>query len=166
MTDAPDSPRDALIYRLEAEYFQLLELIDDLTLEEISLPGVVGHWSIKDIIAHIVYWNWMQMSEIAAAQVGLQPQPQPGDDDTLNAQAVARYQDLFIDHVLSDFSATYEMLMAAVRALPENAFHADSDFAGRLGGAADAVLTEQTADHWAEHTEHIRVWLQRDQAHG
>ena len=45
--------KDELIKQIETEWDNLQAALDGLTEEQMHQPGVVGEWSIKDILAHI-----------------------------------------------------------------------------------------------------------------
>ena len=46
-----------LLEALEDSRQEMLEMIEDLADEILLLPGVNGNWSIKDILAHLTYWE-------------------------------------------------------------------------------------------------------------
>ncbi len=49
--------KDELIKKIETEWDNLQAALDGLTEEQMHQPGVVGEWSIKDILAHITAWQ-------------------------------------------------------------------------------------------------------------
>ena len=53
-TSIPD-----LLAAIEKERGALETLLEPLTPEEMTDPGVVGEWSVKDVLAHLIEWEQM-----------------------------------------------------------------------------------------------------------
>ena len=49
--------RDEIVDALEEEREKFLAVIDGLSDEALEEPGVVGDWSVKDIIFHLSMWE-------------------------------------------------------------------------------------------------------------
>ena len=50
-------PKKELIADIQAARQRLLNAIDGLTDDQMMRPGVVGIWSVKDTLGHIVAWE-------------------------------------------------------------------------------------------------------------
>lgn len=135
--------REAILNRLHDEYETLKALIDSLAVEQMVKPNVVGTWSIKDVIAHLVYWNMLPVREIKAALNGEDPATVIAveDDDTLHEEAVNKTNAEVVDaslnqsvgDALADFVHSYQLVVKTVMELPDHAFIAGGDFERLLG---------------------------------
>jgi hypothetical protein len=65
--------KDELIQKIESEWNNLQAALDGLTEEQMHRPGVVGEWSIKDLLAHITAWQTRLITAIFKAEKGLTP---------------------------------------------------------------------------------------------
>src|SRR5436853_6496204 len=67
-------------------------LLAQLSVAEINQPGAVGVWSVKDVLAHIAFWERYAANIIRDAMRGAAP-ALVADDETErnNASVVAQY---------------------------------------------------------------------------
>src|SRR5688572_5119510 len=79
-------------------------LIAQLSVAEINQPGAVGVWSVKDVLAHIAYWERYTVNIVQAAARGETPDL-VADDETErnNASVVAQYYQRSLAAVISDW---------------------------------------------------------------
>ncbi len=57
MTPEASGSKSALLKTLEFERAELEALIDRVPLDRQNMPGVIGEWSVKDLIAHFLLWE-------------------------------------------------------------------------------------------------------------
>src|SRR5512140_1451430 len=79
-----------LLRDLDSEYKGFEQLLNDIGEDRMEQPGVAGHWSIKDIVAHISSWRERTVQRLESAATGkpLPPKPWPdslNEDDPINA---------------------------------------------------------------------------------
>ena len=65
-----------LLKWLQDEYRQWEALLDQIGPARMDQPGVNGHWSMKDIAAHLTGWQRRVVANLQAAQRG-EPEPPP-----------------------------------------------------------------------------------------
>ena len=65
--------KDELIQKIQGEWDNLQEVLDGLTEEQLHRPGVVGEWTIKDILAHITAWQTRLITAMFKAEKGFTP---------------------------------------------------------------------------------------------
>jgi hypothetical protein len=71
--------KEAIIERLHTERRRLEQKLAGLSPEEMTQPGVVGDWSVKDVLAHLADWEQMCLGWCAACDRGEKPEtPAPG----------------------------------------------------------------------------------------
>ena len=157
--------RRALLNGLQAEYRQweaFLNAIDPSLMEQ---PGVAGHWSIKDIVAHLTGWRIRTVARLEAARRGeaAPPPPWPGQlqtDDEINAWIYEANREHSLQQVLDELQQVFEQLLTAIEGLPDAVF---IDPTGQLPWLESAPLN--ASDFFAhfhdEHEADIRAWLAR-----
>src|SRR5215813_12831343 len=71
---------------------ELERLLAQLSVEQMNQPGAVGVWSVKDVLAHLAYWQRYGAELLLAAARGETPNLE-GDDATErnNASVMAQY---------------------------------------------------------------------------
>lgn len=100
----------------------LLGAIGEARMEE---PGVAGHWSIKDIVAHITSWRRRTVMRLQAQGRG-EPEPPPywppnlKSDDDINAWFYEMNHLRPVPEVLAESRHVYQQLRAAIESLPES----------------------------------------------
>lgn len=149
----------ALLQRLHAGYQQVEQLIAPLTSEQLQTKGVVGDWSIQDIIAHFIAHEQFALRELAAAQRDETYQNPYADTDVMNAEAVGQYAQLAVDHVMDAWEESFHQIITAVQLLADADFLADSAVVQRLGDTIDGALANNTYDHYAEHLPAMQTWI-------
>ena len=145
--------RERLIERLETRWRELHDAIQGLPRHSLMEPGVVGRWSIRDVLAHISTWEEEAMK---ALLVILEGGPLPrystlyGGIDAFNAQAQERKQDLNLEEVFAELEETHQRLLSLLDGVPDAAFARESRFLRRL--------RQDTYGHYREHARQILAW--------
>ncbi len=152
--------RDEILRRLALEYQRLMDTFARLTPEQWIAPGVVGVWTAKDVMAHLVFWNRFPAEELLAAVDGSTVTHPEGTDDEINARAVASFKDWTPEAVRSAFEHSYSELLECVRSLPKSAFEAGSPIEQALDDSVQGALANNTYEHWPIHEAQIRTWLE------
>lgn len=134
-----------------AEWEALLAQIDP---ERLSEPGVTSDWSVKDIVAHIGFWERSVLDGLRTGERGLQ-----GEVDEINERAFHANRDRPLDEVLAEEREIYRDLLAAIEALPEDALTTPDRFTWTGGRPVWVVIAGNTCWHYPEHAESIRAWL-------
>lgn len=153
--------RDEILKRLADEYQRLTDTFARLTPLQWTEPNVVGFWSAKDVMAHLVFWNRFPMQELEAAVNGSHFAHPEGTGDDINAQAVAPFRNWTPDAVRDTFRQSYAALLACIQALPDSAFEANSPIEQHLDETVHGALANNTYEHWPIHEAQIRAWLDR-----
>ena len=65
-----------LLIWLQEKYQQWETLLDQIGPARMDQPGVIGDWSLKDIVAHLTGWNRWLLARLQAAGSG-EPEPPP-----------------------------------------------------------------------------------------
>lgn len=144
------------------------ELLDTvlarLTPEQFTQPGVEGDWTVKDVLAHIAYWEGVMVSWLETALAGQTPD-RPAHGFTwemiheLNAANYSAHKDLPLAEVRSKYERSYAVALAALAAAPEAALLTPGYFAWAAGRPFLVWIEANTTEHYAEHRDDIERWL-------
>src|SRR5512135_2178837 len=114
-----------LLRELDEENGQWEALLGRIGAARMDEPGVAGHWSVKDIVAHITSWRRRTVDRLMAAAAG-EADPPPywpaklATDDDINDWFYERDQARPVEDVLEDSRRVFQQLRAAVDAFPED----------------------------------------------
>jgi hypothetical protein len=136
-----------------------------------TLKGVAGNWSIKDIVAHIsAYEQYIgdRLNEILHGETYVPRKthnaldafidefgyPDFGspllDDDTANAWVFEKYRNISLEDIVAQEIQAFNAIVAALEALTEDAIKQHNLF--------DRVA-DNTYHHYRDHIRDIRAWL-------
>jgi hypothetical protein len=153
--------RTALLDRLERERVALAAELDKLTPRQLIKPVVVGTWSIKDLLAHIIAHEQRALQEVQCALRGEQLTIDHDANDTFNDQAVTSSEVRTVEEVLSAWEASAREVRDTVVVLPDAAFEPSGPVVAVLGDSIDGALGNNTYLHYAEHRQEVESWRRR-----
>lgn len=132
--------------RIRTEHARLETLLAGFSDEELLQPGRFGAWSVKDMLAHITFWEQRLIAYVNGAKESL---VQPDEDesvaiDRINAEALAANRDRPLAEVRAAFDDSYRQALALAESLSAEDL-ADEVLYGLLAG--------DTFEHYREHIE-------------
>ena len=131
---------------------ELIEAIDALPAARRIESGLLGEWSLKDVLVHIAGWQQNAATVIGELMAG----ESPGriDIDAFNADVVAEHADESWDEVLAWLRRAREAYEAAAR---EGVERLTSEQLAP-GAIVDGWLRANGAKHDREHVAQILAW--------
>lgn len=148
--------KQQLIKRLNKAWAELKTAYAGLPDARMAEPGVVGDWSVKDVLAHVTTWEEEALRHLPHILEGSRP-PQYsvkyGGIDAFNAQMTAQKRDLPLAEVLRQLDATHQRLIDYIQHAPDEQFTKETRFRRRI--RLDAY------GHYPLHAEAIREWRAR-----
>jgi hypothetical protein len=154
-----DTLHDALA-ELDRTRAELLAAIGGLDETALDRKGVVGDWSVKNVLAHIAAWEaWVVQALPARMTTGTTPedfQQRAENEDRFNAEEVAEREELTPDEQLMELERTRAELLAYLRGL-DSAELARRQPWDSWEGTLPEYLLEALRDHEAEHVEVLRA---------
>ena len=139
---------------------ELLAAIGGLDEAALDREGLIGDWSIKNVLAHIAAWEaWVVQALPARMASGATPEDfrqRAQDEDRFNAEEVAEREELTLDEQLMELERTRAELLAYLGGLDAATLertHPWDTWAGTLPEYLLAALR----DHEAEHAEALRA---------
>jgi hypothetical protein len=148
--------RSQLLKRLDKAWQVLLASYAGLTDPDMLQPGVTGDWSVKDIIAHVTWWEEEALTHLPVILAGGRPPRYSvtyGGIDAFNAQMMAHKKHLTLAEVLKERDDTHRRVVEYLQSVPEEQFAQETRFRRRL--------RLDTYGHYRLHTEAIRAWRKK-----
>ncbi|MDQ3172587.1 MAG: DinB family protein [Acidobacteriota bacterium] len=123
---------------------------------QLTEAGVTGKWSVKDIIAHVTWWEEEALKHLPLIINGGRPprySVKYGGIDAFNALMMEQKRDLSLSEVLKQQDETHRRLIDYVRSVAAEQFTRETRFRRRL--------RLDTYSHYPKHAKAIREWRER-----
>jgi uncharacterized damage-inducible protein DinB len=148
-----------LIALIRATSTRMELLLAQLSVAEINQPGAVGVWSVKDVLAHIAFWERNAVSIVQATARGEAPLLSDDDEtERTNASVVAQYYQRALSAVIADWQQAREELLEALENLEDEDLNDPARFPWSDGRTLLDRIAVNSYDHEQEHIEQIRAW--------
>src|SRR6185503_11281203 len=97
--------------------------LDQFGSSRMDQPDVTGHWSMKDVVAHLTGWNRNLAAQLQAAQRGETEPPPPWpahlqNEDEINAWIYEANRGRSVREVLDESEQVFQQILAVIEALP------------------------------------------------
>jgi hypothetical protein len=145
--------KSQLLARLDRAWEALKTSYFGLTDLQLLEPGVIGTWSVKDIIAHITWWEEEALTNLPLILAGVKPpkySAKYGGIDAFNAKMWEQKRNLPLSVVLRQRDETHRRLIDFIQNVPEDQIARETRFRHRL--------RLDTYSHYLEHTKGIQKW--------
>ena len=137
---------DAAWADFEASYVGLSEL-------QMVIPGVAKQWSVRDVIAHVSWWEEEALKHLPHIREGRRPPRYSvtyGGIDAFNALMTETRRKLTVPEVLREHADVHRRLREYVQGVPDELFARETSFRRRL--------RLDTYGHYPKHAKAIRSW--------
>lgn len=138
-----------------------------LTDEQMQQPGIYddNNWTVKDIIAHVISWEQLQISWLVARSLGVPPITMPSrmwaDTDGMNVVFYDKHADQSLADIMDTFEQSGQQIVEAVAALSEAELTNPQPFMDTSHNLYAHIVCN-TYNHYPEHTEAILNWRDRE----
>jgi hypothetical protein len=160
----------ASLQKLSDARDRLQAAIQGLDQAVLCTEPIVGDWTIKDLLGHIVSWNWEFRADIAMILAGLHPGYDhilsgEGDFNDSNQAWIAEKRDWSLDRILADLEQDYTEAVDLVHRLEPKEFRLRGVTPWKPAAISKPQeLTKQDTDsvetlvnfHWRHMNMHIR----------
>ncbi len=130
--------------------------------DQMLTPSLPGNWSVKDLLAHIGWWEqWIvnTYDTLLRGEIPYSPHLDEMAVDDLNAQLFAEYHDRPLAEVHREEKDAYQKLLSlAENAAEEDLFHPHR-FAWMEGHPFVEWIINNTYEHYDEHLRDLLRWL-------
>ncbi len=138
---------------------ELMDALEALSPEQLHVSGVVGIWSVKDILAHIAAWESELVTALSQAQSGRMPAMiQVEDIDEWNLEQYHVNADRPLEAILSDLSGVHKALLHIIQDFDERSLIDNRRYVWMEGEPLAYLIEESAYLHEREHADEIRRW--------
>lgn len=131
--------------RIDRAWDGWLDALGQAPEDRMTEPGVTGHWSVKDLMAHIAVWDDLDAEQVAA--FGRGEVPDHVDWQAVNDKTSAERADWSLDRARDEMHAAHQRLLET--------YDQNID-------KITISLEEHKSDLWEHYEEHaaeVRAWL-------
>ncbi|MEW6093196.1 MAG: ClbS/DfsB family four-helix bundle protein [Chloroflexota bacterium] len=159
----PTSKTD-LLTAIDQERGALEAILEALTPEQMVEPGVVGEWSVKDVLAHLVEWEQMVLEWYRAGLRGDIPEmPAPGykwnQTPQLNQMIYKKHHDRPLDKVMEEFHASHREILGVIQDLSNEELFTAGRYAWTQKNTMGTYFVSATSGHYLWARKEIRKGL-------
>jgi hypothetical protein len=153
-----------LLIQLAVERARLLQALLGASAEEIESARVVGEWSPRDVLAHLIGWERHVYDEVRhlRARQPVVPNPEAADKDAYNAKVVAVWRTKPLKELIEGLAIAHRQLTVLVAGCSQAQLELEQPVG--TGHESIASLVISTMRHDAEHTRHIQAWRPKTRA--
>lgn len=148
--------KQQVLNKIEQTWAAFNDSYTGLSNEQMIAPGVTGDWSVRDILAHVCWWEQEALKHLPQILQGVQPPRYSvlyGGIDAFNAQMTEQKRRLKLSEVRYQLEKTHGRLIEYLQAVPEEHFASGTRFRRRL--------RLDTYSHYPLHTREIAAWRDR-----
>lgn len=150
-----------LLAAIKKERGNLDDYLDSLTPAQMTEPGIVGHWSVKDVLSHLSAWEQMCLGWYRAGLRGEMPQlPAPGykwnQITELNQHIYEQHQADPLEEVLALFQGSSQEILGLIQQLSDQELFEPGQYAWTDQNALGSYLVSNTSSHYAWARKEIR----------
>jgi hypothetical protein len=156
--------KDEIFDAIEDAHEGFLDAIEGLSDEQMQEPGVVGDWSIKDILHHLNMWKGEMVRLLWQISQGEKPGTVHFSERSMDETNAAWFQqgkDRPLEKALDDFAAVHKQAMRRVDAVPDKLLEDPQHFPWSKGEALWQWIAADSFQHEDEHAQQIRAWREQ-----
>ena len=145
--------KQEMLKRIQKEREAFEAVLEGLTPEQMTAPGVMGEWSVKDILGHMAMWESRLVTILYSNERGVSPKMLQGqaEVDRVNAESYAEQRERALDRVLADFHAVHAQLLKRLDKLTDRDLSDPKRFKWMEGEPLEKLVAGDTFEHYAEH---------------
>jgi hypothetical protein len=155
--------KSTLLATLRAKRAEWEAVLAKVPAEEMTKPGVAGEWSVKDIVAHLSFFERWYADRLHEQLRGERYTPTEFDFmpfDQRNDLLFQQNRERPLPEILAESQEGFEQLMAGVEAQTEAFLIEPQQFEGLPEPVRVwEMLRGDVYDHYAQHLPSIEQWL-------
>jgi uncharacterized protein (TIGR03083 family) len=153
-----------LLAKIAAERQALLKLISPLSPAQMTQPGILGVWSVKDVLAHLMEWEQMFLGWYATGLKGQTPaMPAEGFNwrqlPQLNQRIFEKYALAELADLRNQCEKSYQQILKLVEDLPETDLFTPGRYPWTGAHALVSFILPNTSSHYHWARDGIRKGL-------
>ena len=150
--------KSELLTQLEEGRERFLNTLEGLPQDQWIIPGVVGEWSIKDILAHLSRWEAELVKLLWQARQGQRPTTlhfTQADVDETNQLWFIDSRTRSLERILEDFHAVRNQTLLRVEAFSDKELTDPKKYSWLASRALWEWIAGDSFEHEAEHAAQI-----------
>jgi hypothetical protein len=170
MSDEDVTDKTEILARMAESYGTLRATLDRAGAEVLERPGTWGDWSLKDLVAHLTYWQTVatdrlqkfmtgRADEIHFFQDSTESFQGTSEIDEVNENVYRANKDRPLAEMLEQLDITYQALRTAAKSVPADVYPQDQQPSPLRGWVAGNSFA-----HYDEHRPDIDKAIQRQSA--
>ena len=145
--------KNQIIEAAQKERNALEELLATLIPEQITEPGTIGEWAIKDVLSHLFEWEGMVIKWYEAGAKGKTPvvpseEYNWGQLPQLNHAIFLKHRDKSLTDIQKSFKASYKKIMKTLQAIPEKELFTRGYYPWTRTNTLAAYFVSGTSSHY------------------
>lgn len=158
--------RTELLQRIHTGRSELEATLARLVDDRMTAPALPGDWSVKDLLAHLGWWEQRIVSAYHTLLRGEIPDPESEavPVDELNARVFAEHHNQTLAEVRREELDAYQAILSLAETAPEGDLFDPNRFAWTAGRAFVEWISGNTYGHYQEHLPDLEAWLGAGQA--
>ena len=156
--------KSALIRDMETEHSRLENILSKIAEQDMLIPGVIGVWSVKDILAHLSAWEWqfvewyrdgIEGKESKIVPVGMSRKV----IDEFNQRVFEKFRKVSLKKIAMEFKNSHAEILVIIPKISEE----DMFQPGKYSWTGELLLADyiagNTINHYYWARSKIREWL-------
>jgi len=142
-----------LLEAIEIEQKALEQLLAGLSPAQMTQPGALGEWSVKDVLAHLLEWHHMVLNWHAAGLQGKVPAT-PSEDfnwaqlPQLNQQIYEKHCNRPLADIQKEFKLSHEKTLSTIQGLSEEELFTRGYYAWTKNNTLGTYFVSNTSSHY------------------
>lgn len=158
---AKPTTKAQLIADIERERHALEHLLTTVGAEYLTQPDIVGHWSIKDVLAHLIAWHQLCIGWYVTGAGGNHPDlPATGYNwrqlSQLNQYIYEQYHERDVNSILEQFRLSCRDIDQFIEGLSEGKLFTPGVYDWTGKHALIDYITPNTSEHYRWAQQEIR----------
>ena len=153
----PEERRAVLLAELDAARARFIAALGDVEPDLFTVPGLMEAWSARDLVEHVAFWSdhGADALELATSGHGADFAYDSSQTDAMNGRTLARASTMTPATVTEHEQVAFARFRGALAGLASDLL----DLVLGNGDTVERVIRYDGAEHYDEHTEHLRAWF-------
>ena len=146
------SRKTEILEQVSATHLLLEAHLSALSEAQMLQPGVNGQWTVKDVLAHVTWWEQHLLHRLKTGQDNLFQEgiSMQAATDRANESIYAANRSRPLAEILEEFQASYQQVLTALEALSEEDVSQAEIY---------DIIAWDTFRHYPEHTAMLQSWM-------
>jgi hypothetical protein len=156
--------KEQLLELSRSEFDKLLNTLETLSEDKITLRGACGEWSIKDILSHLNEWHLMMQQWYEIGMSGKKPEiPAKGytwkTTPELNEKIYQENKNKRYDKVLKELKCSFAEIQQIIKKHTDSELFSKQKYTWTGSTSLGAYLVSATSSHYAWANTLIKKFL-------